>query len=40
MDGTDSGSCAMAGFGINGVEPSGSAASVLATKSIRYLFGC
>ena len=25
MDGTGSGSCAMAGFGISGVEPSGSA---------------
>ena len=25
MDGTGSGSCAMAGFGISGVEPTGSA---------------
>ena len=29
MDGTGSGSCAVAGFGISGVEPSGSATSVI-----------
>ena len=28
MDGTGSGSCAVAGFGIRGVEPSGSAMGV------------
>jgi len=30
MDGTGSGSCQMAGFGISGVEPSGSATRELA----------
>jgi len=29
MDGTGSGSCQMAGFGISGVEPPGSATRVL-----------
>jgi hypothetical protein len=29
VDGTGSGSCPMAGFGISGVEPSGSATSEL-----------
>jgi len=29
VDGTGSGSCAVAGFGISGVEPSGSATSVI-----------
>ena len=29
MDGTGSGSCVVAGFGINGVEPSGSATGEL-----------
>jgi hypothetical protein len=29
VDGTGSGSCPVAGFGISGVEPSGSAATVL-----------
>jgi hypothetical protein len=28
VDGTGSGSCPVAGFGINGIEPSGSAARV------------
>jgi hypothetical protein len=30
VDGTGSGSCPVASFGISGVEPSGSAVSVLA----------
>jgi hypothetical protein len=32
MDGTGSGSCPVAGFGISGVEPSGSATTVLVSK--------
>jgi hypothetical protein len=32
VDGTGSGSCPMAGFGINGVESSGSAATILVYR--------
>jgi hypothetical protein len=32
VDGTDSGSCPVAGFGISGVEPWGSAVTVLVSK--------
>jgi hypothetical protein len=32
MDGTGSGSCPMASFGFSGVEPSGSAITVLVSK--------
>jgi hypothetical protein len=37
VDGTGSGSCAMAGFGISGVEPSGSATtqSVMAVSILN-----
>jgi hypothetical protein len=31
VDGTGSGSCPMAGFGVSGVEPLGSATTVLIT---------
>jgi hypothetical protein len=33
MDGTGSGSCPVAGFGISGVDPSGPAATVLFNTS-------
>jgi hypothetical protein len=36
VDGTGSGSCPMAGFGISGVEPSGSATS----QSVSYCSTC
>ena len=40
MDGTGSGSCAVAGFGISGVEPSGSATRELITKMDLREIGC
>jgi hypothetical protein len=36
VDGTGSGSCPMAGFGISGVEPSGSATRELITLELIY----
>jgi hypothetical protein len=40
VDGTGSGSCPVAGFGISGVEPSGSATTVLVSKMDLREIGC
>jgi hypothetical protein len=40
VDGTGSGSCPMAGFGISSVEPSGSATTVLVSKMDLSEIGC
>jgi hypothetical protein len=40
MDGTGSGSCPVAGFGISGVEPSGSATRELVRKMDLRDIGC
>jgi hypothetical protein len=40
VDGTGSGSCPMAGFGISGVQPSGSATTVLVSKVDLRETGC
>ena len=41
MDGTGSGSCAVAGFGVSGVEPSGSATrELILVKPFRSLQLC
>ena len=40
MDGTGSGSCAVAGFGISGVEPSGSATRELISEMDLREIGC
>ena len=40
MDGTGSGSCPVAGFGISGVEPSGSATRGLIGKMDVREIGC
>jgi len=40
VDGTGSGSCPVAGFGISGVEPSGSATTVLVSKMDLRETGC
>jgi hypothetical protein len=37
VDGTGSGSCPVAGFGISGAEPSGSATKGLVSRSLGYL---
>jgi hypothetical protein len=38
VDGTGSGSCSIAGFGISCVEPSGSATTVLVMFEICFIF--
>jgi hypothetical protein len=40
VDGAGSGSCPMAGFGISGVETSGSATRVLISKRDLREMGC
>jgi hypothetical protein len=40
VDGTGSGSCPVAGFGISSVEPSGSATTVLVSKMDLRETGC
>jgi hypothetical protein len=37
VDGTGSGSCPMTGFGISGVEPSGSATTMLVTAHFKLV---
>jgi len=38
VDGAGSGSCPMAGFGISGVEPSGSAITKLVKRMFQFRF--
>jgi hypothetical protein len=40
VDGTGSGMCRMAGFGISGVEPWGSATTALVSKMDLSEIGC